>query len=312
MTTEHSKTIERAATIGQSPTDWHQVSPISRGVWSISEPGHVSLWLIAGRDQAVLLDTGMGFVPLRPVVEAITDLPIRVVNSHFHFDHVGGNHEFDRVAIHPAGVQPLASPTPSHVLDTYLGYTDRMVRACESVRAADREYLHLLDADSTPRRPPAGLVRRAWRVAPPPATETVADGEVLDLGGRTLTVLHTPGHTPDGICLLDSLTGILFTGDTVNSGPIYAHEPESDLDDFAASTARLAAMKDDVSLVAMNHFGRIVAAPYLLQEVADAFADLEGRRAEARRARDVLGAVVDEIEFAHFSIVVAPHRAGVG
>lgn len=293
-------------------TTWHRISQIARGVWSITEPGHVSLWLIAGTEQALLFDTGMGFVPLRPVVESLTALPVRVVNSHAHFDHVGGNHEFDRVAIHPTGVDALAVPAPSHVLDTYLAHTDRMVRASESVRGIDRDYLHLLDADSTPCRPPAGVVRRSWRVAPPAPTETVGDGDTLDLGGRTVTVLHTPGHTPDSICLHDSASGILFGGDTVNSGPIYAHEPESDLADFATSTARLAAMKDNVSLVAMNHFGRIVAAPYLLQEVADAFEVLAGKRSGARRSRDVLGAVVDEIEFAHFSIIVEPARVTAG
>lgn len=51
---------------------WYRVTPIARGIWSITEPGHVTMWLIVGSERALLFDTGLGFVPLRPVVEALT------------------------------------------------------------------------------------------------------------------------------------------------------------------------------------------------------------------------------------------------
>ncbi|HEY8840706.1 MAG TPA: MBL fold metallo-hydrolase [Candidatus Dormibacteraeota bacterium] len=65
-----------------------------------------------------------------------------------------------------------------------------------------------------------------------------------DLGGRKLQVLHTPGHSPDCICLFDEANGLLFGGDTINTGPIYAQLEDSDLEKFARSTARLAQMAD--------------------------------------------------------------------
>jgi glyoxylase-like metal-dependent hydrolase (beta-lactamase superfamily II) len=46
------------------------------------------------------------------------------------------------------------------------------------------------------------------------------DGEVLTAGGHELTVLHTPGHTPGGVCLHDAGAGVVFSADTLfNGGP---------------------------------------------------------------------------------------------
>ncbi|MFD1814715.1 MBL fold metallo-hydrolase [Rhodococcus gannanensis] len=290
---------------------WHRIAPVANGVWSITEAGHVTVWLIVGSDRALLLDTGMGFVPLRPVIEEITPLPVTVVNTHHHFDHVGGNHEFDDVLIHLAGADHLTAPPPAAELRDYLDQYDRQLQAAASVREIDREFLHLFDADSDPGPLPSGVDGDTWRIRPRAANGSVTDGDELDLGGRALRVLHTPGHTPDGICLIDTKTGILFAGDTVSSGPIYAHEPDSDVDAFTASAARLAELKNDVSLVAMCHFGRVIVAPHLLQAVSDAFESLPESRTRARRTVDAVGAGVDEVPFDRFSILLpAPEHLG--
>ncbi|MFD4293833.1 MBL fold metallo-hydrolase [Rhodococcus sp. NPDC058505] len=287
-------------------SEWHRVSPVANGIWSITEPGHVTMWLIVGSERALLFDTGMGFMPLRPLIERITPVPILVVASHHHFDHIGGNHEFDRVVAHSLGAAHWTSAVSSHDLAGYLAHTDRMLRAAAAVRAVDRDYLHLMDVDSDPAPLPSSVDLTTWSIRPRHPDATVADGDTFDLGDRVVRVLHTPGHTPDSICLHDSATGVLFAGDTVSSGPIYAHEQDSSLVDFAASTARLAAMKDEVSLVAMNHFGRVIAPPHLLQSVADAFDRLAASRVRARRTLDVEGSPVDEVPFDHFSIYVPP------
>ena len=54
-------------------------------------------FLILGKEKALLWDTGIGIDHLRPLVEKITDLPVTVLISHDHFDHIGGNAEFDEV-----------------------------------------------------------------------------------------------------------------------------------------------------------------------------------------------------------------------
>jgi len=46
----------------------------------------------------------------------------------------------------------------------------------------------------------------------------LSDGQILDLGGAHLRVLHTPGHSPGGVCLHLAGAGVLFSGDTLFSG----------------------------------------------------------------------------------------------
>ncbi|MGY1632831.1 MBL fold metallo-hydrolase [Geodermatophilus sp. SYSU D01186] len=288
---------------------WHEARQVSAGVWSIAEPSHVNMWLIEGAERAVLLDTGLGIARVRPVVEELTALPVSVVNTHYHFDHVGGNHEFEDTAIHEAGAALLVEPVPREVLQQYLHYAEELVRAAQAVRDADERYFHLFDADSVPRPLPAGFDPMAWEIAPQPPTRTLADGDVVDLGGRELRVLHTPGHSGDSICLLDDRSGILFGGDTINTGPIYAQFHDSDVETFAKSAARLADLKDEVSMVAVNHFGRTTAAPYLLQEISDGFDRLLTGGAAVRSASDCIGETVTEAVFDRFSILVAPDVA---
>lgn len=284
---------------------WFHVRPVAAGAWLVAEPGHVNAWLVAGRDRAVLVDTGLGLVPVRPVAEAACGMPVDAVNTHHHLDHVGGNAEFDRVLAHETF--PTTGVAPAE-RSSYLAYTRAMLAAVDAYRDLDRQFFHLLSADSDPRPLPGGA--DAWvRPGPPPGPrpDPLRDGDVIDLGGRALTVLHTPGHSPDSICLVDDRDGLLLAGDTVNSGPIYAQAPESDVEAFARSTARLAALEADVSLVCMGHFGRGVAEPRHLRDVAEAFERLVTGDPTVgfRVQRDCEGDVVREAVFATFSVLLA-------
>ena len=89
---------------------------------------------------------------------------------------------------------------------------------------------------------PAGVTSRAYSIPTWRVSGHVRDGEILDLGGRKLEILHAPGHTPDSICLLDRANGLLFTGDTYYSGEIYLWAPETSVPDYTASIARLAGL----------------------------------------------------------------------
>lgn len=285
---------------------WHETRQVSRGVWSIAEPSHVTMWLVEGQERAVLLDTGLGISRLRPVVQELTTLPVSVVNTHYHFDHVGGNVEFEQTAIHKAGAALLTEPVPHDLLERYLRYAGELLEAATHLRAVDHHYFHLMDSDSEPRPFPPDFDPASWQIAPQAPTQTLADGDHIDLGGRELQVLHTPGHSEDSICLLDNQSGILFGGDTINTGPLYAQFHDSDIETFAKSAARLAEMKDDVSMIAVNHFGRTTAVPYLLQEVADGFCELLSGNARLSASVDCLGEPVTEAIFNRFSILVAP------
>jgi glyoxylase-like metal-dependent hydrolase (beta-lactamase superfamily II) len=282
---------------------------VAPGVWLVAEPGHVNCWLVAGTDRAVLLDTGLGIAPIRPVAQALTPVPVEAVNSHYHFDHTGGNAEFDRIAIHELGLPLLAAGVPTEVRAGYLAYARRLLVAAETYRDLDRDYFHLLSADSDPRPLPAGFDDAAWDPPIGPVPQKLVDGDVIDLGGRALTVLHTPGHSPDSVCFLDSRDGLLFGGDTLNTGPIYAQMPDSDVAAFARSTARLSALRAEIRLVLMCHFGRGIVEAQFVREVADAFDRLVNGDVRLRPTRDCLLDEAREAVFPQCSILVAAEPA---
>ena len=116
-------------------------------------------------------------------------------------------------------------------------------------------------------------------------------------------MLHTPGHTPDSICLLDEHNGLLFGGDTYNTGPIYAHLPDSDVQAFARSTARVAELADGVRFVYVAHFSRYAEIGAFLGEVAAGFAEIvSGEASFEQRADDEGNARL--ARFARFGVLV--------
>ena len=64
------------------------------------------------------------------------------------------------------------------------------------------------------------------------------DGQIIDLGGRKLEVMYTPGHSASSIMLIDEADGILFTGDTWYPGPLYAFLEDFSLPDYVRSMRR--------------------------------------------------------------------------
>jgi glyoxylase-like metal-dependent hydrolase (beta-lactamase superfamily II) len=121
---------------------------------------------------------------------------------------------------------------------------------------------------------PQGAGSRDYALPTWHATHDVMDGERLDLGGRTLEVLRTPGHTPDSICLLDRENGLLFTGDTYYSGEIYLWSPETHLADYIASIGRLASLAARLKKLLPAH-GPPVAEPRRLPELRSALAEIQ-------------------------------------
>ena len=291
--------------MAEAPTrSWFYTRPVSQGVWLIAEPQHVYTWLVEGNDRAVILDTGMGIEPIRPVAEALASAPVTVVNTHYHFDHVGGNHEFDHIAIHQIGAPLIELDVPREMLKAYVDYANRQLAAAERLRVLDHEFTWLVWAESDPRPFPPNFDPSQWTIRPSHAAETLRDGQRIDLGGRTLTVIHAPGHSPDGICLLDERNGLLFGGDSVNAGPIYAHFPDSSLEALVHSSRRLADLSDGIRVAMFHHYGRPVAEPDLLSEIAEGVEQVYARNAPLSRAVDVIGTPMLEARFDHFSVSV--------
>jgi glyoxylase-like metal-dependent hydrolase (beta-lactamase superfamily II) len=284
---------------------WFDVRPLADGVFLIAEPGHVNNFLVVGEDRAVLVDTGLGVADIRSVAEGLAGKPLSVVNSHYHFDHSGGNRQFGEIAIHRSGAELLATPAPEGLAEGYMAYTRDLIAAWEGYKRLDDSYFHLVTGETLVRPLPEGFDPASYAVVPSRATTLLDDGDEIDLGGRVLRVLHTPGHSPDSICLLDERNGLLFGGDTVNTGPIYAHTDDADVAAFARSARRLAGLRDAVQRVFVCHFMRVDNAPALLGEIADGFERIQAGDVRYRRNVDCFGGPVREACFEHFSVFVA-------
>lgn len=289
--------------------DWFDVRRLAPGVTLIAEPGHVNSFLVEGSESAVLLDTGLGVGDIRAVVEGLSGKPLQIVNSHYHFDHSGGNRLFSDIAIHRSGAELLARPAPEGLAEAYMAYTRRLIDAWPGYQELDNVYFHLVTADTLVRPLPPTFDPADYRVVPSQATRLLEDGDVLDLGDRELRVLHTPGHSPDSICLFDERNGLLFGGDTINTGPIYAQLEDSDVEAFARSTRRLSELSGDVSRVLVCHFMRVDNAPALLGEIADGFERIVAGDVSYRDNRDCLEYPVREVCFDHFSVFLVGDAA---
>ena len=287
-----------------SAAGWFAVQRLREGIHLVGEPMHVNSYLIEGSERAVLLDTGMGISNIRAEVEKLTDLPVLVVNSHYHFDHVGGNHQFDEIAIHELGAGPLQAGPPPHWFASYLAAVEEVLAQYAVFRDIDQAWFQVLGPEMQMRPLPAAFDRAAWRTVTSVPTRLLRDGDILDLGGRTLQVLHTPGHTRDSICLLDAGSRILFTGDTIDTGPIYAQFEESSIDAFADSARKLLAYAGQVDVLFSAHGARYQSYPELIPRVAAAFARLQAGDVELSDTQDCFGTPSKEARFNDFSILV--------
>ena len=156
------------------------------GIYEITAPPmRFKQYLVVGGEKALLIDTGFGLGSLKEVISRLTDKPLILVNTHGHPDHGGGNGEFG---------SPLLRSEDFPLYAQKCSFEARLEEA---------EHWGIPDA--------------AEKLLPtPPAPTPLEENAVFDLGGRTLRVFHTPGHTMGSICILDEQTRALFTGDNTN------------------------------------------------------------------------------------------------
>ncbi len=226
-------------TMGRWFDDYFVVETIDPSTFAIGEPryyqGNYS-YLILGTRRAVLFDAGSGLRDIVPVVRSLTSLPVTVIASHLHFDHVGALGRLDKTAI-------LDDPS-------------LRARARDSRLRLERyEFIGFADRLENP----------TFRV-----DEWWAPESIVDLGGRRLRVLATPGHTPTSVSLYDSDRQALFVGDFIYPGNLYAFLPGASRSAYHATTRTLLSIIDPATRIFTAHMAgppTPVKAPAL--EVAD-------------------------------------------
>ena len=159
--------------------------------WAETDQG-ARIFLLAGREKALLIDTGMTGLDLHAITSLHTDLPLQLLNTHADRDHIAGNAQFQEFYMHP------------------------------SEAAFYRNVQH-----------------GSGRLLP------VFDGDLIDLGGRTLEIIHLPGHTPGSITVLDWENRCLIGGDPIQEdGNIYMFGDHRNMDAYIAGLERLLARGD--------------------------------------------------------------------
>lgn len=250
------KTLERV--LPNEP--WFEVYKVAPGVFAIYEPHQaeeVISYLIVGTKQALLFDTGMGIANIRKVVTQLTSRPVVVLNSHTHNDHVGGNSLFTFV----------------YGMDT--NFTRQNAKGSRD--DAQEELAPGMICGNLPK----GFNPKTYATKPWHVSLFVKNGFKINLGGRTVEIIATPGHTPDAICLIDRANGLLFTGDTYYPAPIWLYRPETDLDAYVASVKKLSSLAPQIKLVLGAH-NIPVADPSILPRLVAAIEDVRAGKIEGK------------------------------
>jgi glyoxylase-like metal-dependent hydrolase (beta-lactamase superfamily II) len=247
---------------------WFTATRIDDDTTLILEPQiHVleqaNLWLVEGRDRDMIIDTGMGVVPIRPFLDTLRRdpaKPIVCVSSHTHIDHIGGVHEFETRLVHPAEADQMAKPSGLNSL-----FKRDMPEALLQL---------FLDAGYPPigemlieALPYAGYDPESYRLQGAPATGLLEEGDTLDLGGHVYEIWHLPGHSPGGIGLFERETGVLFAADAIYDGPLIYSGPGMSVPAYRETFAKLRALP--VTVVHGGHdpsFG-----PDRMIEIIDAY-----------------------------------------
>ena len=243
------------------PDQWFEVYKIRPWVFAIYEPHQaeeVISYLVIGTQKAVLFDTGMGISNIKAVVEELTKLPVGVVNSHTHNDHVGDNWRFSNVYGMPTDF--TRTNARGSTIDAQAELAPGQI--CGTL--------------------PAGFDPKSYRTRAFHISHWLHDGDRINLGGRTLKIISTPGHTPDSIALLDQRNRLLFTGDTFYPGPIFLYRPETDLDAYVSSVKRLAGLASRLQLLLPAH-NVPVAEPSDLPRVLEAIQQVRHGQAKSLR-----------------------------
>ena len=226
--------------------------------------------VVRGDQEALVIDPSLGLIPRQDRLPAVD----RVVNSHCHEDHIAGNHLFPEVPWH----LHQADAPGMRCLDDFMaiyGFDDE---------AVDRAF-----------RP---LAVDLFHFTPRAEVVTFRDGDVFELGGCRVRVIHTPGHTRGHCAFHVEPDDVLYLGDIDLSsfGPYYG-DAWSDLEAFEHTLAKVREI-DARHYVTFHHVG-VLEGCRAFRERLDRFAAAIPQR-EAR--------LLDFLRDPHTLEEIAEHR----
>lgn len=251
-------------------SDWFTVEEIDSGTFAISEYKHweqTHCYLLCGNSCAALIDTGLGVSDIRRVVDGLTALPVMVVTTHAHWDHIGGHGRFEASPCNARVVNlPAPAATACGCIAVHEAEADWLsVRFPIPLEAVKRNLLRG-DCDF-----PADFDIDSYHLYHGTPQRILRDGDVLDLGGRELHVIHTPGHSPGHCCFYEPERGYMYCGDLIYMGRLDAFYPTTDPVLFYSSVSRVRGY--DVKKLLPGHY-RLDIPTTLTAEIEAVFAVL--------------------------------------
>lgn len=177
-----------------------------------------------------MIDTGTGLYDYAALVASLSDKRPVNLQTHGHWDHIGSCFQFERVLIHPEDARFLRAGDPNAA---YRGHFGENGIPLDMVPDGFD-----LETASIPGCEPTGALH---------------DGDVIDLGGRTLEVIHTPGHSPGSVSFLDREARFLIPGDVAKTGAILLMLEGGDARAYRQTLDRLVGLLDAVDVIYSAH-----------------------------------------------------------
>lgn len=223
--------------------DWFEVYKLSDNTYAIYEPNQwqeAISYLLLGSEKAMLVDTLQGIGDLKAVVDQLTSLPIIVMNTHSHYDHVSSNHQFETIY----GLQMPYTATNAK------GHDNAQMRGSMTPETIWKNLPEDFSFDT--------YESKAYEI-----DKFVKDKEIIDLGGREIEVAFIPGHSPDSVILVDKKNRMMMTGDTFYPAPIYVYSDTSSFQDFFMSAQIMFGYRHDVDFLLPGHNETMQSSDYL-------------------------------------------------
>lgn len=167
------------------------VTELAENVYLLNEFDGTNCYLVVGSEKALLIDCGTGFCDIRGAAEKLTDLPITLAATHGHGDHIGGAGQFEEIYIHRADCERLNKAQMSLLFRKAFLASNTPVKS-----------YGFKTSDVKPGKYKTKII-------------PMDDGHIFDLGGKSVRVKHTPGHSRGSVAFIDEQDKIIFSGDNV-------------------------------------------------------------------------------------------------
>jgi glyoxylase-like metal-dependent hydrolase (beta-lactamase superfamily II) len=204
--------------------DWYDIDRLSDHSYRLTEGGVFGTFLIVGDERALQVDAGGGFGDLRGAVDGLVEVPVSLLLTHSHWDHMGAAHQFESVRVHDRERTADGRVTTDVVTDEF-GYGPADFIA--DWKAAGESF-------------PDGFDAETFEIPPAAGVEAAEPGETVDLGGRELELVGVPGHSPGQLAVLDRADGVLYGADLLHRDhDLYIHFEGCDIHKYVETLRRV-------------------------------------------------------------------------